>query len=50
MDWKGKVDLINGNASFTTPYLGKSEVLLIIEGMTTDGTLIHEEKVVKVTP
>jgi hypothetical protein len=49
MDWLGNVKMENGKASLATPYLGISEVLLTIEGMTLDGTLIHEQKVVKIS-
>jgi hypothetical protein len=48
MDWQGMIKLEDGKARFTTPYLGKSEILLTIEGMASDGTLIHEQKVVKI--
>ena len=49
IDWKAEVDLKDGESTFTTPYLGKSEFIMIVEGMTEDGTLIHETKVVEIS-
>ncbi len=42
VDWKGNVTIVDGKASFTMPFLGMTEVKIIVEGITPDGLLIHD--------
>ena len=41
IDWQGKLQIENGKAEFTMPYVGQDTMWFIIEGMAEDGTLIH---------
>lgn len=42
IDWQGEINVVDGKASFTMPYLGKDKLLLHIQGWTEDGKLIDE--------
>lgn len=42
IDWQGSLNVINGIAQFKMPYLGKNEMLLHIQGWTTNGQLIDQ--------
>ncbi len=41
IDWHGKLNVVDGEVNFTMPFLGLTEMKMIIEGMTPDGKLIH---------
>ncbi len=41
IDWQGKLQIENGKAEFTMPYVGQDTMWFVIEGMADDGTLIH---------
>jgi len=42
IDWQGSLNVTNGIAQFKMPYLGKNEMLLHIQGWTTNGQLIDQ--------
>lgn len=48
IDWQGGLEVVDGKASFTMPYLGKNELLFHIQGWTEDGILIDEIRTVSV--
>ena len=49
IDWQGKLQIENGKAEFTMPYVGQDSMWFIIEGMAEDGTLIHSVQQASVT-
>ena len=49
IDWQGKLQIENGKAEFTMPYVGQDTMWFIIEGMSDDGTLIHSVQQASVT-
>lgn len=48
IDWQGDVEVVDGKAVFSMPYLGIDKLLLHIQGWTPDGTLIDEIKEVTI--
>ncbi len=41
IDWQGRLQVENGKAKFSMPYVGQNTMWFIIEGMAEDGTLIY---------
>ncbi len=46
--WKPKIILKNGNTTFTTPTLNNKNLKIFIEGITDDGKIIYEEKIINI--
>ncbi len=41
IDWQGKLQIENGRAEFTMPYVGQDTMWFMTEGIAEDGTLIY---------
>ncbi len=49
VDWQGDLELVDGKASFTMPYLGVDKLLLHVQGWSEDGDLIDEVREVVIS-